>query len=91
MSLRILAFTRALAEFVADGCTTVDREEYAARLAVCEPCERRQGLTCGECGCLIAVKAVGRTWDCPHPGGSRWQTYGEANERALLTQVSKSG
>lgn len=68
--------TKALVAFVADGCATVSKEVYSARLHAClapeggaEHCENlineeRCGRATG-CGCYIAVKAKGRAWDCP--------------------------
>lgn len=58
----------AIAAFVFDGGKTVSPEEYAARLAVCDTCESRggkKGNRCTECGCYVAVKAIGMAWDCP--------------------------
>jgi hypothetical protein len=64
---RVWNLAKALADFVADGCQTVSAEEYAARLAVCDGCELRNGSWCShsKCGCLIAAKAKGRAWKCP--------------------------
>ena len=45
--LRIIRFAEAIAEHVADGCTHVSRDELAGRLAACEACPFRHGLTCG--------------------------------------------
>jgi hypothetical protein len=56
---------RALADFVADGCTTVSRQEYEARLAVCDACDQRHGNRCLVCGCRLALKARGRAFQCP--------------------------
>ena len=56
---------RSLADFLADGCTTVSKDEYAARLAICDTCDRRQRNGCLECGCWLAVKARGRAFQCP--------------------------
>lgn len=56
---------RSLADFVADGCTTVSQEQYAARLTICDRCIRRQGNRCLECGCWLATKARGRAFQCP--------------------------
>ena len=55
----------SLAAFVADGCRLVDADEYAARLEVCEACDRRRGRHCLECGCRIDLKARGRAFRCP--------------------------
>lgn len=62
-----------LAAFVADGFSTVTREQYAERLRICQGCRKRVGRRCfgGEkpCGCFLAVKAKGRVWQCPE---NRW-------------------
>ena len=56
----------ALVEFAADGFATVDRDEYAMRLGICDACQSRtEAGRCAECGCFVAVKAKGRAWDCP--------------------------
>ena len=56
---------RSLAAFVADGCTTVNSEQYQARLAVCDACDQRRGSRCLKCGCRLAWKARGRAFQCP--------------------------
>ena len=55
----------SLAAFVSDGLRFVDADEYAARLAACEACDRRRGRRCLECGCRIDMKARGRAFRCP--------------------------
>ena len=64
---RVWNLAKAVAEFVADGCKTVSAEEYAARLAVCDTCDRRKGVWCKhrKCGCNRLIKAKGRAWKCP--------------------------
>lgn len=56
---------RALAGFVADGCTTVTAEQYRRRLEICDGCERRRGNRCAACGCYLSLKARGRAFTCP--------------------------
>ena len=58
-------FAAAAAAFVADGCRTVDAEEYRRRLAICDACPSRAGIRCGICRCFLALKARGRAWSCP--------------------------
>lgn len=55
----------SLAAFVADGCRTVDAEEYERRLKVCDTCEHRRANRCLKCGCRLAWKARGRAFRCP--------------------------
>ncbi len=55
----------AVTDFVADGLKTVSREEYEARLAICEDCDQRRGNRCVKCGCHLTVKARGRAFLCP--------------------------
>ena len=55
----------SLAAFIADGCETVSPEDYSARLAICDTCDRRQGNFCRECGCNLSLKATGRAFKCP--------------------------
>lgn len=63
--MRVFKFLKAVREFVADGCRTASKEQYAERLEICEPCDRRVGLSCGECGCWLRPKAKMRTEKCP--------------------------
>jgi hypothetical protein len=65
LATRAWNFAAAVAQFAADGCTTVSREQYQARLAVCERCEQREGNFCNACGCVLALKAGMRSEDCP--------------------------
>ena len=55
----------SLAAFVADGCHTVDEGEYRQRLEICDVCDSRRGNRCMQCGCNLAMKAVGRAFHCP--------------------------
>ncbi|MCY2966283.1 MAG: hypothetical protein NT069_22065 [Planctomycetota bacterium] len=75
-AILVFEFVKSLAEFVSDGCQLVSRDQYAARLEACQGCEIRNGPVCdrerGGCGCRIALKAAAKTWECPHPLGSRW-------------------
>jgi hypothetical protein len=56
---------RSLASFVADGCTTVAKEQYQCRLAICDTCDQRRGNRCLVCGCRLSLKALGRAFECP--------------------------
>ena len=49
---------RALADFVADGLKTVSKEQYEARLQICDGCDRRRENRCLVCGCRLALKAL---------------------------------
>jgi len=69
--LRIVRFAKAAAEFVADGCASVSREQYEERLRICEDCPHLRGYHCSLCGCLVQLKAIGRAFDCPDQP-SRW-------------------
>lgn len=55
----------SLAAFVSDGARLVDGAAYAARLEVCDACDQRSGNRCGSCGCLLALKAAGKAFECP--------------------------
>lgn len=55
----------AVAQFLADGATTLTAEEYQARLDVCEICDQRRNNTCSACGCNLTIKARGRAFACP--------------------------
>ena len=54
-----------LAAFVADGCQTTTRDEFAARLRICEGCDSRHENVCLACGCYLPLKARLRAADCP--------------------------
>ena len=66
-SLRRRAWNLAesLVAFVEDGMTTVTTEQYARRLMICDECEFRDGGSCRQCGCRLAIKARGRAFQCP--------------------------
>ena len=59
------SLTRAVADFVADGCTTVTEAQYRQRLEICDVCEHRRGQRCGKCGCRLRWKARGQAFRCP--------------------------
>lgn len=65
LAQRAWNFANAVTEFVADGCTTVNKEQYRERLEACEWCEQREGNFCLACGCLLSLKAAMRSEDCP--------------------------
>jgi hypothetical protein len=73
MPLRAWSLAKALANFVADGCKTVDAEEYSRRLGICDGCDTRRGNWCSHagCGCFLPAKAKGRAWKCPD---GKWTT-----------------
>ena len=54
-----------LADFVADGLKTVSKQEYEARLKICDACDQRRGNRCLVCGCRLSLKARGRAFQCP--------------------------
>jgi hypothetical protein len=56
---------QAMVEFAADGAKTLSQEQYSRRLEICDPCEKRRGSRCVECGCFLKVKARGRAFTCP--------------------------
>lgn len=55
----------AMVDFVADGCKTVDADEYRRRLEICDGCEYRKRNRCSQCGCTLSLKARGRAFRCP--------------------------
>ena len=65
MRMQAWNLATSLVAFISDGLRFVDADEYAARLAVCEACDRRRGRRCLECGCRIDLKARGRAFRCP--------------------------
>jgi hypothetical protein len=65
LGTQALGLLRAVADFVADGCTTVSGEQYRQRLESCAVCTHRRGSRCSVCGCLVRWKARGRALHCP--------------------------
>jgi hypothetical protein len=63
--VQVWNLARSLTAFVADGCRTVDAEQYRQRLEICDACQHRRGGRCVKCGCRLALKARGRTFRCP--------------------------
>ena len=59
-----------VADFVADGCTTVGEEQYRERLEICDSCPERRNNRCMKCGCRLSLKARGRAFKCPE---DKWQ------------------
>jgi hypothetical protein len=56
--------TRALAQFVSDGCKLVTEDQYRQRLETCDTCDQRRGGRCRKCGCRLRLKARGRAFKC---------------------------
>ena len=56
---------QSLADFVADGCTTVSEEQYRQRLEICDACDQRRDNRCMQCGCRLSLKVRGRVFRCP--------------------------
>lgn len=59
------SFLNSVKDFVADGLKTVTREEYEARMKICDGCDKRVEDRCVKCGCYLSVKAKGRAFKCP--------------------------
>ena len=64
---------RAITDFAADGFKTLSEIDYRQRLETCDPCDRRRGNQCLECGCYLRLKARGRAFDCPL---GKWPKFG---------------
>jgi hypothetical protein len=62
---KITNFLGAIAGFVADGMTTVTKEQYEERMNMCGSCEHLEKATCGVCKCYLPVKAKMRSQNCP--------------------------
>ena len=74
LASQVWNLAKSLATFVVDGLKTVDKEQYEARLAVCNECEERRGDRCLKCGCRLSLKAKGRAFACPL---GKWAELGE--------------
>ena len=61
------SFTNELGKYIKEGAPNVTPEAYAARLDVCNGCDKlnSQSMRCMSCGCLLEHKAKWRTADCP--------------------------
>ena len=68
---------RSLADFVADGLKTLSKEEYEARLKICDACDQRRGNRCLVCGCRLSLKARGRAFQCPL---GKWPAVGTSSK-----------
>jgi len=55
---------RDVATFIANP-RLASKEEYERRLSICDGCERRAGVQCGACGCVVSAKAGAKAWTCP--------------------------
>lgn len=55
-----------------DQAQKVGDAQYQTRLAFCEACEKRVGVTCSVCGCFVEVRAVKAAMHCPDPQGQKW-------------------
>jgi hypothetical protein len=62
---RVVSFLRAIAQHIAEGCPHLAEDSLRKRFATCEPCQFRSGNTCGDCGCVIAIKARMPSQQCP--------------------------
>ncbi len=74
---RVWNLSRSLTAFVSDGLTTVDREQYERRLAICDACDQRWNDDCKICGCRLSLKARGRAFSCPL---GKWLAVAGADE-----------
>ena len=43
----------------------IPEEAQRARLEICGPCEHYNGTTCGQCGCIMALKVKFAHMECP--------------------------
>lgn len=55
----------SLAEAAKDRARLVTKEQFWARVGVCDTCHYRDGSNCAVCGCVIAQKAQFRAFNCP--------------------------
>lgn len=69
---------KSLAVAVGDRGKMTTKEQFWARIAVCDKCEHRDGATCGLCGCQLSVKAQLKRWNCPD---SRWPKIADEKEQ----------
>lgn len=60
-----ISATAAAVGFVAGGGKTTTRETRESRLEVCGTCPAKNGNTCSDCGCLIAIKSWLPKEKCP--------------------------
>lgn len=64
----------AAVDFWKDGMRIADSHEQETRYGICTECPIRHGSTCGDCGCIIALKVKARSSSCPR---GRWFARGD--------------
>jgi hypothetical protein len=79
--LQAWSLAGSLAAFLADGCRTVPQAEYEERLALCDACDRRRGVRCTACNCILPLKARGRAMLCPL---DKWRVLTEMDPQEPL-------
>lgn len=52
-------------KYLRNGKKMATLEIQNQRRSICEPCEFRDGLKCGECGCPITEKTELKESECP--------------------------
>lgn len=62
---KALNFAKALAAHSMTGQKLVSDEVHAKRLELCVVCDRRFHDVCGECGCVVTLKASWADQECP--------------------------
>jgi hypothetical protein len=55
----------AVTDWLKAGAHGVPREQYEARLQICDACPNRDGHRCRRCGCFVRAKASLPTEKCP--------------------------
>jgi hypothetical protein len=62
----VRSFATSLAEHVMAGTPETPADKRAARLTVCESCDKlTPGWQCSMCGCRVAIKAGWAEQKCP--------------------------
>jgi hypothetical protein len=64
VSKQIFNFLGAVKDFIASP-GFVSKEEYEARIAICDTCPLRRNNRCTKCGCNLTLKARGAAFHCP--------------------------
>ncbi len=41
------------------------RDIFAARYKICQSCEKKSGILCSECGCVLKIKTKVEECECP--------------------------
>lgn len=65
MLIRLFRFFRAIFRHLLNKGKNADFDEYSRRIEMCNKCEKRSGMECSICECLLTEKAWWASEKCP--------------------------